>query len=105
MTKPVVELFSRKDCSLCNLKGCTLCRDASDVVTRALEEMAFVCKEVDIDTSEDLARRFKGDIPTVFLNGKKIFKYKVEEAEFKKKVRNEIIKAGISRLRNKRFSS
>ena len=104
MTKPIVELYSRKDCSLCNLPGCKLCREASDVIRRTLEEMSFVCKEIDIDSSEDLARRFKGDIPTVFLNGKKIFKFKVEEAEFKKKVRNEIIKAGISRLRNKRFS-
>lgn len=104
MTKPVVELFSRKDCSLCDLEGCTLCRDASEVMRRSLEEMAFSCKEIDIDSSEDLARRFNGEIPTVFLNGKKIFKFKVEEAEFKKKVRKEIIKAGISRLRNKRFS-
>jgi len=104
MTKPIVELYSRKDCTLCEQKGCTLCKDAVDVVGRALQEMAFSCKEIDIDSSEDLARRFKGEIPTIFLNGKKIFKFKVEEAEFKKKVRNEIIKAGISRLRNKRFS-
>ncbi|CAG1066264.1 hypothetical protein BAC1_01871 [uncultured bacterium] len=104
MTKPIVELYARKDCTLCALEGCTLCKDAVDVIGRASAEMAFACKEIDIDASEDLARRFKGEIPTIFLNGKKIFKYKVEEAEFKKKVRNEIIKAGISRLRNKRFS-
>jgi glutaredoxin len=104
MTKPIVELYARKDCSLCNMPGCTLCKEAVDVIGRVSGEMAFTCKEVDIDASEDLARRFKGEIPTIFLNGKKVFKYKVEEAEFKKKVRNEIIKAGISRLRNKRFS-
>lgn len=104
MSKPIVELFARKDCTLCNLPGCTLCKEAVAVIGRTSAEMAFTCKEVDIDASEDLARRFKGEIPTIFLNGKKIFKFKVEEAEFKKKVRNEIIKAGISRLRNKRSS-
>lgn len=100
MTKPIVELYARKDCTLCELKGCTMCMDAVDVIGRAAQEMSFACKEIDIDSSEDLARRFKGEIPTVFLNGKKIFKFKVEEAEFKKKVRKEIIKAGISRLRS-----
>ncbi|CAG0984271.1 hypothetical protein ANRL2_02692 [Anaerolineae bacterium] len=104
MTKPIVELFARKDCTLCGLADCTMCRDAVDVIGRAAGEMVFSCKEIDIDSSEDLARRFKGEIPTVYLNGKKIFKFKVEEAEFKKKVRKEIIKAGISRLRNKRSS-
>lgn len=100
MTKPIVELYARKDCKLCEIKGCTMCMDAVDVIGRAAREMAFACKEIDIDASEDLARRFRGEIPTVFLNGKKIFKFKVEEAEFRKKVRKEIIKAGISRLRS-----
>lgn len=100
MNKPIVELYARKDCSLCGLEDCTMCKEAVDVIGRAASEMAFDCKYIDIDASEDLARRFTGEIPTVFLNGKKIFKFKVEEAEFKKKVRKEIIKAGISRLRN-----
>lgn len=101
MTKPIVEVYARKDCSLCKLRGCALCTDALSIVGKVNREVPFQFKEVDIDLSEDLARRYAGEIPTVFINGKKAFKYKVDEAEFRKQVRKEIIKAGISRLSKK----
>lgn len=102
MSKPIVEVYARKDCKLCALaKDCAMCREAMEVVGRALLDMPFQMKEVDIDASEDLLRRFSGEIPTVFINGKKAFKYKVDEAEFRKRVRKEFIKAGITRLLKK----
>ncbi len=102
MTKPIVEVYARKDCSLCKQRGCALCAEALDIVGKVNLDVPFLVKEVDIDLSEDLARRYVGEIPTVFINGKKAFKYKVDEAEFRKQVRKEIIKAGISRLISKK---
>lgn len=101
MTKPTVELYALEDCSLCALDDCALCREAEGIIDRAGQELPFQFKKVGIDTSEDLLRRYKGEIPTVFINGKKVFKYKVDEAEFKKRIRKEIIKAGITRLSKK----
>ncbi|MBW7956665.1 MAG: glutaredoxin family protein [Deltaproteobacteria bacterium] len=102
MTKPTtVELYALEDCTLCAVDDCALCKDARSIIGRASRELPFEFKEVGIDSSEDLLRRYKGEIPTVFINGKKVFKYKVDEAEFKKRVRKEIIKAGISRIAKK----
>ncbi|MFQ5464487.1 MAG: glutaredoxin family protein [Thermodesulfobacteriota bacterium] len=108
MAKPLVEVFARKDCELCDCpqgENCTLCRDAAEVINRARVDIPFEFKEVDICASEDLFRRYKEDIPTVFINGKKVFKYKVDEAEFRRKTRKEIIRDGILRLRSRKASS
>jgi hypothetical protein len=72
------------------------------VISRVNTEVPFHYKEIDISASEDLKRRYKEDIPTVFINGKKAFKFKVDEGEFRKKVRKEMIKASIERLWSKK---
>lgn len=102
MSKPLVEVYARKDCTLCKLEGCSLCMEAANAIGRAGAEIPFTLKEVDIDSTEELARRFHGEIPTVFINGRKAFKFRVDEAEFRKKVRKEIIKAGLTRLSDKK---
>lgn len=80
--------------------------EARDVVKKVSDELSFALNEIDIASSEDLKRRYSDDIPTIFINGKKSFKFKVDEAEFRKKVKREIIKRGIilSRERNKTSS-
>lgn len=103
MTKLLVECYTRKDCSLCNFDDeCTLCNDALDIIANVGNDVPFEFKDVDIDASEELHRRYGEDIPTVFINGKKTFKFKVDEAEFRKKVRKELIKAGLNRLSDKK---
>ena len=105
MTKLLVEVYTKKDCSKCVLavqKGCDLCKQARDTISKVSEDVPFEMREVDISVSEDLTRRYKEDIPIVFINGKKAFKFKVDETEFRKRVRREIIKAGIMRLWNKK---
>lgn len=108
MTKPLVEVYDRKDCSQCVFggkeNGCVLCREAKDIIGRVNEEIPFNYKEVDISSTEELLRAYKDDIPTIFINGKKAFKFKVDETEFRKKIRREIIKAGIFRLRKQHYS-
>lgn len=105
MTKLLVEVYSRKDCSRCLCPqgdDCSLCMEAAEVIGKVNSEIPFQFKEVDICSSDDLLRRYKEDIPTIFINGRKAFKFKVDENEFRKKARKEIIKAGIMRLRNKK---
>lgn len=105
MTKPLVEVYARKDCARCVCPqgdDCSLCTDATEIINRVMTDIPFEFREVDICSSEDLLRRYKADIPTVFINGKKAFKYKVDESEFRKKTRKEIIKAGILKLRSKK---
>jgi len=82
--------------------ACVLCTEARDVLRKVRDEIPFVLNEVDISSNDDLKRRYSEDIPTVFINGKKSFKFKVDESEFRKKVKREIIKAGISRYRERK---
>ncbi|MCP3677137.1 MAG: glutaredoxin family protein [Deltaproteobacteria bacterium] len=84
-------------------EGCTLCKDAREVIARVHDDMPFILKEVDITSSEDLFRRYNASVPTIFINGIKSFKFKVDEEEFRKKVRKEIIKAKVSRLSSKKL--
>jgi glutaredoxin len=84
-------------------EGCALCKDAREVITRVHDDMPFILKEVDITSSEDLFRRYHASVPTIFINGIKSFKFKVDEEEFRKKVRREIIKAKVSRLSSKKL--
>jgi len=109
-----VDIYTRKDCTPCNFSSeadtergghCVLCRVADDVIKKVRDEIPFALNEVDISSNEDLKRRYSEDIPTVFINGKKSFKFKVDEAEFRKKIKREIIKAGISRCRERKNES
>ena len=107
MTTPLVEVYARKDCSRCShavkrANICVMCIEAREVIARVKADIPFNFREVDIITDEDLLRRYKEDIPTIFINGKKAFKFKVDESEFRKKIRKEIIKAGIMKLWDKK---
>ena len=102
MTKLIVEVYARKDCKPCGLFSkescCALCAEVKEIICRVNNDIPFQFKEVDISMDTALGRRYNLDIPTVFINGKKAFKFKVDEVEFRKCVRKEIIKSGISKI-------
>jgi len=114
MKKLRVDIYAMQDCLPCSFatdtdttsgKPCALCHSARNVVKKVQDEIPFVLNEVDISANNDLKRRYSDNIPTIFINGKKSFKFKVDEAEFRKKVKREIIKAGISRYRERKKDS
>ncbi|MBI5560711.1 MAG: glutaredoxin family protein [Deltaproteobacteria bacterium] len=97
MSKPVVEVYAKR--------GCCLCKEVKKMIGRVNGEIPFFFKEVDISTDDDLFRRYNDHVPTVYINGKKAFKFRVDETEFRKRVRKEIIRAGLVRLVNKNGTS
>jgi len=114
MKKLRVDVYAMEDCLPCSFSSepdpetgdqCSLCRSAREVVRKVRDEIPFLLNEVDISTNKDLKRRYTGNIPTIFINGKKSFKFRVDEAEFRKRVKREIIKAGISRYRERKKDS
>jgi len=113
MKKLRVDIYAMQDCLPCSFsaepgpagQACSLCHSALDVLKRVQDEIPFVLNQVDISANKDLKRRYSENIPTIFINGKKSFKFKVDEAEFRKKVKREIIKAGISRYRERKQDS
>lgn len=74
-----VIVYTRARCHLCEVVKSTL---------RNLESRTdFSWQEVDIDSDAELRRRFTDEVPVVFIDGKKAFKYRMDEREFLRKLR------------------
>jgi len=71
-----VQLYTKKDCSLCVV--------AREIIFRVLKEIPFEFQEVDIESRDDLYERFKEEIPVVFVNGERAFTYKVNEKKLRR---------------------
>jgi hypothetical protein len=46
----------------------------------------FQWQEVDVDGDEQLRRQFTDEVPVVFIDGRKAFKYRMDEREFLRKL-------------------
>jgi len=76
--KPLVTLYTRK--------GCCLCDEAKQVLEQARGRADFDYEEFDIDADPALVRRYNDEVPVIAINGVKAFKYKVDMKEFLKKL-------------------
>ncbi len=68
-------------------KGCHLCDVARDQLERLRGEADFALEFVDIDGDEELRRKFNDEVPVIFINGRKAFKYRVDARRFLRLVR------------------
>ena len=67
--------------------GCHLCDAAKAVIERVQRRFAFVLRVIDIESDPALEKEYGEQIPVVFVNGNKAFKYHVDEAELEEKVK------------------
>ena len=74
-----IEIYSRP--------GCHLCDEAKEIVDRVRLRIPFEIRIINVETDPELETTFGQQIPVVFINGNKAFKYHVDEAELEKKVR------------------
>jgi glutaredoxin len=74
-----VEIYSRP--------GCHLCNEAKEVIERVGRRVAFSLRVINIETDPELEKKYGEEIPVVFVNGMPAFRYRVDEAEFEKKVK------------------
>ncbi len=65
---------------------CHLCETVKETLTRLQTRANFRWREVDIDADADLCRRFTDEVPVVFIDGRKAFKYHMDEVEFLRRV-------------------
>ncbi|MGA9058112.1 MAG: glutaredoxin family protein [Terriglobia bacterium] len=69
--------------------GCCLCDEVKENLKRLKASYAFNLREVDILEDPEAHERFKEEIPVVFINGKKAFKYRLDEKQFLKKLESD----------------
>jgi glutaredoxin len=67
-------------------KGCHLCEIVKESLSKLQRRGGFHWREVDVDTDENLRRRFTDEVPVVFIDGHKAFKYRMDEQEFLRKL-------------------
>jgi glutaredoxin len=63
-------------------KGCHLCDVVKETLTRVQGDADFRWREVDVDGDPELRARFDIEVPVVFIDGRKAFKYHMEERQF-----------------------
>jgi glutaredoxin len=62
-------LYSRLDCCLCD--------EMKTVIRQVAERTAVNFEEIDIDSSADLKQKYGQEVPVLFINGRKAFKYRL----------------------------
>jgi glutaredoxin len=67
-------------------KGCHLCEIVKESLTKLSRHATFHWRDVDVDSSAELRRQFSDEVPVVFINGRKAFKYRMDEREFLRKL-------------------
>ena len=75
---PSVTLYSRP--------GCCLCDDMKAIVAEVQADTAFTVTEIDISTQPELEARFGQDIPVLFINDRKAFKYRLTAGALRRRL-------------------
>jgi len=77
-TVPVVTLYSRP--------GCHLCEEAKAIIEPLLAEFGATLREVNIDEDPELTAQFGNDIPVIFIGTHKAAKHRVNAQQFRRQL-------------------
>ena len=77
---PRVTLYTRQ--------GCHLCDTAKQQLRRASRRADFDLEEIDIDSDPRLRALYSEEVPVIAINGRKAFKFHVDEASFLKSLKD-----------------
>src|ERR1035441_8251797 len=67
-------------------KGCHLCEVVKESLSKLSRRGGFTWQDVDVDADSELRRQFSDEVPVVFIDGRKAFKYRMDEREFLRKL-------------------
>ena len=69
--------------------GCCLCDELKQQLQRLGAGQRFELREVNILEDKQAFERFQEQMPVVFINGRKAFKYRLDEKEFLRRLARE----------------
>src|SRR5437763_8509345 len=67
-------------------KGCHLCEVVKESLSKLSRRGGFIWREIDVDADTELRRQYNDEVPVVFIDGRKAFKYRMDEREFLRKL-------------------
>lgn len=62
--------------------GCHLCDVVKETLAGLQGEGDFRWSEVDIDADDQLRQKYNDEVPVVFIDGRKAFKYRMDGRQF-----------------------
>lgn len=74
-------LYTRNDCELC--------REMEDVIAAELPNFDARVQRIEIDGDPELEARFGVEVPVLFVNDRKAFKYRCNPRELRKRLSRE----------------
>jgi glutaredoxin len=78
--------MEHRDVIVYSRKGCHLCEIVKESLVKLHKRGGFNWRDVDVDSDPDLRRQYNDQVPVVFINGRKAFKYRMDEQEFLRKL-------------------
>ena len=75
-----ITLYTRKDCCLCE--------EMKEVLRKVAREFPLEVKEIDVDSAPELQEQYGREVPVLFIDGRKAFKYRLTEGELKKRLKH-----------------
>lgn len=63
-------------------EGCHLCEVVKETLMQASGDADFQWREIDIDTDPELRQKYNVEVPVVFIDGRKAFKYHMNRQQF-----------------------
>ena len=75
-------MASARQVVLYSRRGCHLCEIVKESLHKLERRGGFTWQEVDVDTDDGLRRQFTDEVPVVFIDGRKAFKYRMDEKDF-----------------------
>ena len=66
--------------------GCHLCDEAKAAIQNSNCSDRYTLEEVNIESDEELLKKYKYDIPVILIDGEEAFRHRVDPVEFKIRV-------------------
>ncbi len=66
--------------------GCHLCDEAKTAIEKSNCSDRFTLEEVNIESDNELLKKYKYDIPVITIDGEEAFRHRVDPGEFKIRV-------------------
>jgi glutaredoxin len=77
-----LRLYTRRECELC--------REMEEVLAEELPRFDARLERIEIDRIPDLEARFGLEVPVLFVNGRKAFKYRCTKRDLRKRLLREV---------------
>ena len=66
--------------------GCHLCDEAKAAIEKSNCSDHYTLEEVNIESDNELLRKYKYDIPVIMIDGEEAFRHRVDPNEFRMRV-------------------